>query len=70
MTQERQPQIAAQQATERFRQHNLALFEQMYPHRNNRVKLIAVARQGRLQLEAQMRQERESLARERRNSEG
>ena len=57
-----QPQIAAQQAAERFRQHNLALFEQMYPHRNNREKFIAVAKQGRRQLEAQMAQERESLA--------
>ncbi|MDB5938143.1 MAG: Kef-type potassium/proton antiporter, family, partial [Polaromonas sp.] len=47
---------------------NLALFEQMYPHRNNREKVIAVARQGRLQLEAQMRQERESLAQQARDA--
>ena len=57
-----QPQDAAQQASERFRQHNLALFEQMYPHRNDRAKVIAVAKQGRQQLEAQMAQERELLA--------
>lgn len=54
-----QPAPAAQQAAERFRQHNLALFEQMYPHRNNREKFIAVAKQGRMQLEAQMKLERE-----------
>jgi glutathione-regulated potassium-efflux system ancillary protein KefC len=49
----------------RFRQHNLELFEQMYPHRKDRSKLIAVATQGRLQLEAQMAQEREQLAQRR-----
>ncbi len=59
-----QQQEAAQQAADRFRVHNLTLFEQMYPHRNNREKVIAVAKQGRLQLEAQMKQERELLARQ------
>lgn len=57
-----QPPDAALQAAERFRQHNLELFEKMYPHRKNREKVIAVARQGRLQLEAQMAQEREQRA--------
>ncbi|MCJ7799504.1 MAG: glutathione-regulated potassium-efflux system protein KefC, partial [Polaromonas sp.] len=42
-----QPADGAQQAAERFRQHNLELFEKMYPHRKNREKVIAVARQGR-----------------------
>ena len=56
-----QPAPAAQQAAERFRQHNLALFEQMYPHRNDRKQFIAVAKQGRMQLEAQMKLEREQL---------
>jgi glutathione-regulated potassium-efflux system ancillary protein KefC len=65
-----QPQDAAQQAAERFRQHNLALFEQMYPHRNNREKFIAVARQGRMQLEAQMKKEREQLAQQREDAQG
>ena len=65
-----QPQDAAQQAAERFRQHNLALFEQMYPHRNNREKFIAVARQGRMQLEAQMKKEREQLAHQREDAQG
>ena len=53
-----QPPHEARQGAMRFRQHNLALFEQMYPHRKDRSKLIAVARQGRLQLEEQMAQER------------
>ena len=56
---------SAQQAAERFREHNLDLFERMYPHRNNREKIIAVAKQGRRQLEAQMAQEREQLAQQR-----
>jgi glutathione-regulated potassium-efflux system ancillary protein KefC len=41
----------ARQAAMQFRRHNLALFEQMYPHRKDRSKMIAVATQGRLQLE-------------------
>ena len=63
-----QPEGAALQAAQRFRQHNLELFERMYPHRNDREKFIAVAKQGRRQLEAQMAQEREQLARERRGA--
>jgi glutathione-regulated potassium-efflux system ancillary protein KefC len=42
----------------RFRQHNLELFEKMYPHHKDRAKLIAVVKQGRQQLEEQMAQER------------
>lgn len=60
-----QPPHEARQAAMRFRQHNLALFEQMYPHRKNRSKLIAMATQGRLQLEEQMAQEREQAAQRR-----
>ncbi|MFM9881098.1 MAG: glutathione-regulated potassium-efflux system protein KefC [Burkholderiaceae bacterium] len=52
------PEQAAQ-FTQQFRQHNLALFEQMYPHYKDRAKLIAVAKQGRQQLEEQMARERE-----------
>jgi len=48
----------ARLSTLRFREHNLALLAQMYPHHGDRSKLIAVARQGRQQLEAQMAQER------------
>ena len=60
-----QPPYEARQSAMRFRQHNLELFEQMYPHRKDRSKFIAVATQGRLQLEAQMAQEREQLAQRR-----
>ena len=49
-----------------FRAHNFELFEQMYPHYRDRAKLIAVAKQGRQQLEEQMAQER--LERARRNT--
>jgi glutathione-regulated potassium-efflux system ancillary protein KefC len=46
------------QTIARFRQHNLELFEKMHPHFRDRNKLIAVAKEGRLQLEEQMAQER------------
>ena len=49
---------AARHSAMRFRQHNLALFEEMHPHYKDSRKLIAVAKQGRQQLEAQMAQER------------
>jgi len=42
----------------RFRAHNLELFEKMHPHYQDRAKMIAVVKQGRRQLEAQMAQER------------
>ncbi|NMM08192.1 glutathione-regulated potassium-efflux system protein KefC [Polaromonas sp.] len=60
-----QPPHEARQSAMRFRQHNLALFKQMYPHRKDRAKAIALATQGRQQLEAQMAQEREQLAQRR-----
>lgn len=60
----------ARQQVMRFRRHNLALFEQMYPHNKDRAKLIAVVKQGRRQLEEQMAQERaERAARQRRSDE-
>ena len=49
---------AARQHAMRFRRHNLALFEQLYPHRNDRAQTMAVAKRGRQQLEEQMAQER------------
>ena len=55
----------ARRATSLFRQHNIALFEQMHPHHRDRAKVIAVVKQGRQQFEQQMAQER-ALARERR----
>jgi glutathione-regulated potassium-efflux system ancillary protein KefC len=42
----------------RFRRHNVALFEAMYPHHKDRAKIIAVVKQGRAQLEEQMARER------------
>ena len=51
------PHEARRQAM-RFRRHNIALFEQMHPHHKDRAKVIAVVKQGRQQLEAQMAQER------------
>jgi glutathione-regulated potassium-efflux system ancillary protein KefC len=50
----------------RFRRHNMALFEQMYPHHKDRAKVIAVIKQGRRQLEEQMAQERAAQEQQRR----
>lgn len=55
-------ETSAQDITARFREHNLALIEQMYPIHQDRAKLIAVARQARQQLEAQMALERAQRA--------
>ncbi len=49
---------AAQATVQRFRQHNLELFEQLHPHYKDSAKLISVVKQGRLQLEEQMAKER------------
>ena len=48
-------------AADRFREHNLALMEQIHPLYKDNDKLIAVVKQGRLQLEAQMAEERHLL---------
>jgi glutathione-regulated potassium-efflux system ancillary protein KefC len=53
---------AARQIAMRFRQHNLALFEQLHPHYRDQAKLIAVVKQGRQQLEEQIAQERAQQA--------
>ena len=45
--------------TQRFRTHNIALADRMYPHHNDRAKLVAVAREGRTQLAEQMAKERQ-----------
>jgi glutathione-regulated potassium-efflux system ancillary protein KefC len=47
---------------DRFRVHNLALFEQLHPHYKDEDRLIAVVKQGRRQLEEQMAQERAQRA--------
>ena len=49
----------ARRVAQRFRQHNLALFEELYPHYKDRAKMIAVVKRGRQQLEDQMARERE-----------
>jgi glutathione-regulated potassium-efflux system ancillary protein KefC len=51
------PHEARRQAM-RFRRHNFALFEQMYPYHRDRAKMIAVVKEGRQQLEEQMARER------------
>ena len=50
---------AAHRSTRRFRQHNLALFEEMHPYYKDRAKLIAVVKRGRQQFEEQLAAERE-----------
>ena len=52
------PPTEARRQAMRFRRHNIALFETMYPHHKDRAKVIAVAKQGRAQLEEQMARER------------
>jgi glutathione-regulated potassium-efflux system ancillary protein KefC len=42
----------------RFRRHSIELMEQMAPHLGDENKLIALAKQGRAQLEAQWAEER------------
>lgn len=44
---------------ERFREHNIALADRMYPHHKDRARMIAVAREGRSQLAEQLAKERE-----------
>jgi len=48
--------------TERFRRHNTALVDRMYPHHQDQAKYIAVAREGRAQLVEQMTKERQERA--------
>lgn len=63
------PPHEARQHALRFRRHNIALFERMYQHKDDRAQLIAVAKQGRRQLEEQMAQERAAAAERRRKGE-
>lgn len=53
----------------RFRRHNVELFENMRRHRGDQAQLIAVAKQGRQQLEQQLAQERAEQERHRREEE-
>jgi len=63
-----EPHEARNQAL-RFRAHTIALIEQMAPHQGDEQKLIAVAKQGRQQLETMWAQERAEQA-TRRNRQG
>ena len=49
----------AHEMTRRFREHNIALADRMYPHHKDRAKMVAVAREGRAQLAEQMAKERQ-----------
>jgi len=62
------PHEARRQAM-RFRRHNIALFEKMYPHHRDRAKMIAVIKEGRQQLEEQMARERAENAERRKRGE-
>ena len=53
------PPAEAQDITQRFRTHNIALADRMHPHHKDRAKMIAVAREGRNQLAEQMAKERQ-----------
>ena len=55
----------ARQSAMRFRQHNLQMFEQMLPHHKDAAKVIAVAKEGRAQLEEQMAKERDQRVQKR-----
>jgi glutathione-regulated potassium-efflux system ancillary protein KefC len=57
----------AHELAQRFRVHNIALVDKMYPHFKDRDKLLAVVRQGREQLEAQLAQERQEQVTQARN---
>ncbi|GAB3651150.1 glutathione-regulated potassium-efflux system protein KefC [Ramlibacter alkalitolerans] len=60
----------ARQHAMRFRRHNLALFEKMYPEHRDRARMIAVVKEGRQQFEEQMARERaENEARRKRGDE-
>jgi glutathione-regulated potassium-efflux system ancillary protein KefC len=50
---------AARNLAKRFRRHNIELVRQMQPHWQDEKKLIALAKQGRQQLEEQWSRERE-----------
>ena len=60
-----QSQPEAQAVVDRFRAHNLALFEELHPHYRDRDRLIAVVKQGRRQFEEQMALERAKKAADR-----
>jgi glutathione-regulated potassium-efflux system ancillary protein KefC len=56
------PHLARTQAL-RFRRHSIELLEQMAPHQQDERRLIAIAKQGRAQLEQLWAREREERRR-------
>jgi glutathione-regulated potassium-efflux system ancillary protein KefC len=50
--------VDARTSVQRFRDHNLAQIEQMWPHHKDEERLISLAKAGRQQLEELMAQER------------
>ena len=59
------PAHEARHSAMRFRQDNLDLMEQMYPHYKDRARMISVSKQGREQLVEQMARERAAQAQRR-----
>ncbi len=57
-----QTQAQTLEVARRFREHNIALADRMYPHHKDRAKMMAVAREGRAQLAEQMAKERQEQA--------
>ena len=57
-----QPPEEATAFLQRFRKHNIALADRMYPHHKDQAKYIAVAREGRNQLAEQMAKERQEAS--------
>lgn len=53
------PPAEVQETVHRFREHNIALANRMYPHHKDSAKMMAVAREGRAQLAEQMAKERQ-----------
>jgi glutathione-regulated potassium-efflux system ancillary protein KefC len=58
------PAHEARELAMRFRQRNIELMHETYPHYKNRAKLIAVAKEGRQQFQDQMAREREERRRQ------
>jgi glutathione-regulated potassium-efflux system ancillary protein KefC len=57
------PAHEARESTMRFRQRNIKLSDEIYPHYKDRAKLIAANKEGRQQFEEQMAREREERQR-------
>ena len=57
------PAHEARESTMRFRQRNIKLSDEIYPHYKDRAKLIAANKAGRQQFEEQMAREREERQR-------